>query len=80
MSAAASSITGTNASTSAAAPTLRLANVPSSEPAAAGAAKVKASRQHTRPWRASEPAPIAAATETTTSEAVAAGPTGSPST
>ena len=36
--------------------------------------------QHTRPWRASEPAPIAAATDTTTSDAVAAGPTGSPST
>ena len=38
---AAISITGTNASTSAAAPTLRLANVPSSEPAAAGAANLK---------------------------------------
>ena len=38
-----------------------------------GDAKRNASRQQTRPWRASEPAPIAAATETTTSEAVDAG-------
>ena len=43
---------------------------------AAGTANRNASRQHTRPWRASEPAPIAAASETTTSEAVDAGPTG----
>ena len=80
VAAAAISITGTNASTSALAETARLANVPSSAPAAAGAAKVKPSRQQTRPWRASDPAPTAAASETTTSDAVEAGPTGSSST
>jgi twitching motility protein PilT len=50
--------------------TSRPASVPSSEPTAAGAANVNASRQQTAPWRASEPAPIAAATATTTSDAV----------
>src|SRR3954470_23102068 len=72
----ATSITGTHARISAAPPTLRLAGRPSSDPNAPGTANRRASRQHTRPWRASDPAPTAAATETTTSEAVEAGPTG----
>ena len=69
-----------NARISARPPISWLAIEPSNDPIAAGTANVNANRQQTRPWRASDPAPIAAARLTTTRLAVDAGPTGSPST
>jgi hypothetical protein len=72
---AAASITGMNARTSTSPLTAALATAPASEPAAAGAEKRSASRQHTWPWRASALPPTAAATATTISDAVDAGPT-----
>ena len=77
---AATSITDTKARISASGLTAVSATVPSSEPAAAGAVKVSATRQHTWPRSASAPAPTPAAIATTTSEAVEAGPTSSPRT
>ena len=73
-------MTGTNASTSARSLTAVLASAPSSDPAAAGSENSPAIRQHTWPRRASAPAPTAAATAITISEAVEAGPTPWPST
>ncbi len=60
--------------------TAPLASAPSSEPIAAGAENLSASRQHTWPRSASAPAPTAAASATTISDAVEAGPTPSPRT
>jgi len=54
------------------------ATVPANEPAAAGSENASASRQQTWPWRASEPAPTAAASATTISDDVEAGLTCSP--
>ncbi len=73
-------MTGTKARISACGLIARLANVPSSAAAAAGAVNVSAIRQQTWPRSASAPAPTAAAIATTISDAVVAGPTASPRT
>src|SRR3954447_19728208 len=77
---AATSMIGTNERISTRSLTARLSSAPANDPAAAGAAKSSASRQHTWPSRARAPAPTAAASAITISDAVEAGPTPSPST